>query len=145
MNNNTWATFEMQKTPPKNPNERRKISFSFGFNPLMFFPPHKCRHDPFTAGKWSADLISGVRPSALCSSCCLCAACYSQPNPSSEQTLRDDGWKGQRSPSRPVRACLFRLLFPPPPCNFSASSFVHQTCGFVSMRRLRRPQGLLEK
>ena len=38
---------------------------------MFFSPPHKYRHDPFTAGKWSADLISGVRPSALCSSCCL--------------------------------------------------------------------------
>lgn len=94
----------------------------------------------FTAGKWSADLISGVQLSSLCSSCCLCAACYSEPIPSSEETLRDDLWKARGLSPVPSRLVCGDCSFIPPLLQFLCLLLCLSDLWFVSMRRPRRPQ-----
>lgn len=97
----------------------------FSLTPWCFFPSQWrlgsikgkwMQRWPFTAGKWSADLISGVQLSSLCSACCLCAACYIEMIPSYEETLRDDWWKGRGLP--PVSSSLVSGDCSPPTSNF---------------------------
>ncbi len=76
------------------------------------------------AGKWSADLISGVQLSSLCSSCFLCAACYSEPFPSSGQTLRDDCWKARGLPPVPSRLVCGDCFAPPATISLPSPLFV---------------------
>lgn len=93
---------------------------------------------PFTSAKWSADLISGAQLSSLCSSCCLCAACYSELIP---RPVRG-GTTGGR-PEVSLLSCsglsVATALLPPPP-SISLPPPLLSDLWFVSTRRQRHPQ-----